>query len=564
MKTLLLKLAVFCTLSLTSQNTAYLDINEVKAIINNYNSIHWDLFGAGASRYEVPKGSGKHANFASGIWFGGLDNGNQLHVAAQTYLVGRDFSWGPLDTTTGVNNDIGAQYIRIWKLNRADIDSFTLNFANGNVQTGAYVPVPDLLNWPANPYANFSKKLAPYFDLNSNGTYDPMVGGDYPKIKGDQAIYFIFNDNGGVHGKTGGLPFGIEIHGMAYAYGPGNKTNSFPQLAYTTFYNYRIINRSSNDYNNMYISIWSDVDVGYYGDDFIGSNVEGNYAYGYNGDATDETIGSIKGYEANPPAAGFQILKGPYAPANDGIDNDNDGVIDESCEQNLMNALTYFNNSFTGIPIAQTDPDNAIQFYQYMTGYWKDGLPFTCGGNAYGGAINTKFVYPGSSYSTGPCGTEIWNDPGPPGDRRYILSSGPFNFKAHTEEEVEYAYVTSFDSVTNDPVTRLMHDMEAIKVFSNTYDSFMPCNSITSISETSSSATFNLYPNPANNTISIKTTKKINGTTEIIDMMGNILLSKTTENTNYININLDQLADGLYFLKLKVDGKSITKKFMKQ
>jgi hypothetical protein len=28
-----------------------------------------------------------------------------------------------------------------------------------------------------------------------------------------------------------------------------------------------------------------------------------------------------------------------------------------------------------------------------MTGFWKDGTPFTCGGNAYGGTTPTSWVY---------------------------------------------------------------------------------------------------------------------------------------------------------------------------
>jgi len=34
-----------------------------------------------------------------------------------------------------------------------------------------------------------SEKIAPFYDNNNDGIYDPMAG-DYPQIKGDQALFF--------------------------------------------------------------------------------------------------------------------------------------------------------------------------------------------------------------------------------------------------------------------------------------------------------------------------------------------------------------------------------------
>jgi hypothetical protein len=74
-----------------------------------------------------------------------------------------------------------------------------------------------------------------------------------------------------------------------------------------------------------------------------------------------------------------------------------------------------------------TDPDNATQYYQYMTGFWKDGTPFTCGGNAYGGSIPTSFVYPAGDIVTNwPLRYYMVKNLGTPGDRRFMQSSGPF------------------------------------------------------------------------------------------------------------------------------------------
>ena len=45
----------------------------------------WDLNDA---QYEVPKDSGKHSIFAHDHWFGGVDDGGALRLAAMTYRQG--------------------------------------------------------------------------------------------------------------------------------------------------------------------------------------------------------------------------------------------------------------------------------------------------------------------------------------------------------------------------------------------------------------------------------------------------------------------------------------------
>jgi hypothetical protein len=100
---------------------------------------------------------------------------------------------------------------------------------------------------------------------------------------------------------------GIEVQGMAYAYGCPTVVSGHNELSYTTFYDYKIINRSSTNYHDVFVSMFSDVDLGYYGDDYIGSDVTDNYGYAYNADANDETISGINGYGSYIPAQGFNI-----------------------------------------------------------------------------------------------------------------------------------------------------------------------------------------------------------------------------------------------------------------
>ncbi len=74
-----------CTLAL---GQAYLDISNVRARIYNSGQLFWRYPQKEPwSGYEVPKGGGTHTVFTSGIWVGGLIDG-ELRVAATTWNAG--------------------------------------------------------------------------------------------------------------------------------------------------------------------------------------------------------------------------------------------------------------------------------------------------------------------------------------------------------------------------------------------------------------------------------------------------------------------------------------------
>ena len=119
--------------------------------------------------------------------------------------------------------------------------------------------------------------------MNGDGVYDPIGSGDYPLIKGDQAIFFVYNDAKGTHTETGGLPLGVEIQGMAYAYSCANDS----ALYNTIFTNNKIVNKSGSRIDSAFIGNFTDTDIGWYNDDFIGCDVKRGAYYGYNGTAID-------------------------------------------------------------------------------------------------------------------------------------------------------------------------------------------------------------------------------------------------------------------------------------
>lgn len=452
-----------------------LDINNVNTTILNSGDLWWDTQRA---KYEVPKGSGNNALFNGALWIGGIDQGGEIRLAAMTYRQnGIDFWPGPLDTTTATtNSSVCNQYDRIWKVERHIVDSFRVHYKDPG-----YVIPKDILEWPGNGNTTIgqSKNLAPYIDVNTDGFYNALDG-DYPAynftgtpscngnyLLGDQTLWWIFNDKGNNHteSKCNGA-LGIEIQAQAYAY------KSINDLGNTTFYQYHITNRSSNTYSKMYVGQFTDVDMGYPFDDYVGCDVKRGMGIGYNGSPIDGS-GYAGAYGNHPPAIGIDFLGGPLADANDGKDNDNDGTTDEPGERINMSKFVYFNNDFT----TQGNPTKCNNYYNYLQGRWLDSTQITYGGNGKGGTIACDYMFPLDSDPTG-IGTNglpqaPWSEStsgNPLGDRRFLMSAGAFTMKPGDVQIITIGVIWAQDLNGNnlDAIKKLQKADDLIQTF---YDS---------------------------------------------------------------------------------------------
>ena len=426
-----------------SKSRADLDVNNVRCPIFINGDMWWDL--AGTALYEVPVGSGKHSLFAGAIWFGGKDGTGQLKVAAQTYRQsGSDFWPGPIDTAnTIISADACLNFDKHFKITFSEVKNFHEQY---QVKGDINYPIPDIIkNWPGNgnvnPPYNQSINLAPFYDRSGDGIYD-YNDGDYPKydvdaildpcdknrLLGDQTIWWVFNDVGNSHGETGSLlPVGVEIQAQAFGFNTNDEINNM------TFYRYKIINRSQSILKDTYFGSWVDPDLGNYLDDFVGCDVMRGLGFCYNGDADDD--GAL-GYGLNPPAVGMDFFEGPEADANDSIDNNRNGIIDEPGEQIIMSKFVYYNNDFTNIG----NPSSAQHYYNYLDGKWKNNSPLVYGGTGFqSGGDTCDFMFPGTSdplnYGThGLPQTFAWSEtvpcptcvPNTPSDRRFLQSAGKF------------------------------------------------------------------------------------------------------------------------------------------
>lgn len=407
-----------------------LDINNVRTTLLNGGDMWWDLNDA---RYEIPKidppGSAPsiHSLFAGAIWMGGIDAGNQLKIAAQTYRQsGNDFWPGPLDNNANILNSDCDEYNRFWKVNGVDIDNLkALHAANpGGIPSGSIAA--SILEWPAKGNQNaigalgntlvINDELAPFFDADGDGLYDPTFG-DHPAITPDSAIYadqmifWVYNDKGNIHTETGGQAIGIQVNALAFAFATSDEVNDM------TFYRYKLINKGNIDINDFYMAQWVDADLGCFLNDYVGCDTLRDLGICYNGTAVDADC-ATRGYGVDPPIVGVDFFEGPLSDPDTGT-----GIR----SQLGMAAFTYYNNdqSTTG------NPQAAVHFYNYMTSKWTDGTFFTDDEpTGYGGSNPVKYMFPSppplSPYP------QYWSEcscNNVPADRRFLQSSGPFTLQ---------------------------------------------------------------------------------------------------------------------------------------
>ena len=551
-----------------SNSRLFMEFNDVRALIESSGGM-WQDRQIFANAYEVPKGSGNHVIFSGSIWMGGLDINGQLKLAAIRWRVGNDFWAGPLSQVVNSGNydpsqpvgfdavkDFGAatispavclEYDTFFTIRKVEVIAFALAFeCNQNPDCSDEFPVLTnevlnrINNWPA--HGDISKGqdyfLAPFYDYPSeggsgDGEYNPSQG-DHPwyddilgrddiecgidrriSLFGDETHWWVFNDKGNIHTETGADPIGMEIRAQAFSFATNDEVNRM------TFYNYEMINRSTQTLFSTYFSQYCDADIGFYGDDYVGCDVSRGLGYGYNAVNFDPGWNGSPGYGNNPPAIGIDFFEGPYQDA-DGIDNVgarfeeqpdgsfefvvptisealnsggivyrdlgigySDGIVDN--ERFGMRRFNYFiaGGGPNGAPTAPTD------YYNYMIGRFRDNSLNYYGGNGYTGSngitgIQSTHLYPNDSdplfwATAGVDPGWEWSELNTDGagssnpsneDKNFLQTAGPFTLSpgALNNLTVGVVYGRSFEG---DPYSSVLavkrNDTKAQALFDNCF-----------------------------------------------------------------------------------------------
>lgn len=403
---------------------ANLDVNNVKAVVFNTGTLFYgnNINGNG---YIAPQSGTVVPMYAAAVWVGGEVNG-ELHVAAATYAQAPNvynFWPGPMDSTTGlpVNPANCSAYDRIYSVYRSDIEAFEAGDPASE----------DLAEWPF-------ELGAPVIDGDDDPNNYNLAGGDRPDIVGDQALFWVMNDVGGPHTSQGTPPLGIEVQVLAFSFSRSDAIGS------TTFYRYRIINKGSNLIENTYVSVWADPDLGEYTDDYVGFDNDLRMAYVYNSD--DEDTG---GYGTAPPALGVDFFQGPIIRDEAGTPIDTLGAT----------GFMYFSNE----PGPLGDPDTGIEYYNFMTSRWGDGVPLTVGGRGRAGDPGNTGEITAFAYQGDPVTGEFWSErnidgtgtANTPSDRRFLTSTGPFTMRPGDVQDIVFGIVFARGNSNLNSITAL-------------------------------------------------------------------------------------------------------------
>ncbi len=527
----------------------YLDVNNMKARFNCFGNHFWDLMSDYAFFYRAD--SLINLFLVQSTWIGGMDynqHDSTLHICGDVWRNdNHHFNGGPVSDSYPVDNH--RKWFKTWMLSQSEID-----YHRAHWWLPGYRMPGNIKTWPThgNPDLGQAQQLAPFEDLNRDGVYQPDDG-EYPVIRGDQAIFFIMNDESAQRDSAYAPPMQVEVHGMAYAfYRPEN-----PVLMNAVFLHYDFINRSEIDYYDCYIGHFADGGIGDWSDDLMEFNVEGNYVTFFN--RTESDIN----FPIKLPVVGVKLLQGPLMDA-DGLDNE-DSLCDFSVngtffkDDRIDNERLGVTNFIThaGHTGVNGDPATGMDFYNYMQSIWKDGTHLKYGGDGYytepgSEAIETNFYAPGASdscfWGTGGIIVAPWYDD-LNWDKRSILSSGPFTFLSGDTQSVELAFVAAppTDSIafTRDTLDHFMNLLtEMFQEEAGLFELSKP-----KIPDT---AYAKVFPNPCQDEFYVDLSDfTMPVSFEMKDISGKSVLSGTFSRSSVNRMSVSQLKPGLYFLILK-------------
>jgi hypothetical protein len=180
-------------------------------------------------------------------------------------------------------------------------------------------------------------------------------------------------------------------------------------------------------------------------------------------------------------------------------------------------------------------------------------------------------MYPGNSdpwgYGTNMVPQAPWDEQvvsNTPSDRRGVASAGPFAFPANKQMCIDLAYVYGQGSyMPNASVFEMQDAADSAHAF---YAQNNPCtcdDNTTGIAHEQSSVA-GIYPNPATESINIICGDNATGSlVEIVDVNGKVVKTATVLSGNSVVVPTQDLAPGVYFVRVNKGSVVLTGKFIR-
>ena len=533
----------------TSRTQRVFQPNEVRCLVGQVGNIFPN--DNNGPRFQVPyQGVNSPSTiYASSFWIGGYDEFKNLKLASSNYFTNggpSDYWPGPLTLSGTTRAETCSQWDTIWSVTRADILAHLADIRDGRIDQ----PNAAVLGWPAvgNPYfrqyngfdlPTFNKTLAPFYDANRNGKYDPLLG-DYPlpesvsnTIIPNQTTWCLFNDNGNAHTVSiRAVPLQAEIQVTTWGFDCTNNR----LFNRTVFTSHKIISRARSIIDSLSIGIWTDFDIGCYSDDAVGSSPSTHTFYGYNAGLTEPaTCAGTPTYRNGPPAQAVTFLNRP-----------------------LSKFIVNYNSGVCSLPPGQGDPATAHELYNVLGGNWKDGTPLRFGGSGYnttGTGTRTNFIFPDDP--TNPTGWSqvTGNSTTTCADPRAIGSSFIGTFSPNDTIRLDAAWSFHQDTSLNawQNASLLRREIPAIQTWYN--NRFQNACTVSTETANTEGVIFSISPNPAQTTLTLNYGDETLKRVRLVNIMGQVLLNETKNDRQSTVLDVSLLPSGLYLLETDFEEK---------
>ncbi len=344
-----------------------------------------------------------------------------------------------------------SSYAQFWNrtftINKKMIVQFLNDFNDGGID----LPIPlDMIRWPAigNPNIEFkgekieiNKATAPFVDVNGDNIYN-IYDGDYPKIKGDEMIWWVMHDS---FPSSVLSHVGLEVYGSLYAYSCDDKI-----LNNATFLDLKVINKSDRLYTDLKCGLFTDFQIGCNEDDYIGYMPHRNTYYAYNATETDLSPclnTSNSSFENTPPIQSITFLN-----------------------QSISNGL-FYNNGDWSLPYSDL-PNEAADIYKFMNSVWPDGTALRQGKNGFS---NTDSIPASIPFTGNPAVASEWSmcqENLVPEDFHFMANSSHSQVAPGQSIDLHYGLLThtGINDLPCPDITQIEPELEALQ---NLYDNYL-------------------------------------------------------------------------------------------
>ncbi len=601
MKNLLSLLLLFLSISSIAQTirataTAEVESGNTNFVIRNDGSLfHKDgqtgqFTGATNAFDEKPA----LLDFA-GLWIGGIQEAAyKVSVATNQNIETSHFAPGPTYSHYSYGSmSVDKQEIfnQIWSVSnnevRAHIADFSANQQIDSIRENVFM-------WPGYGNKHFQTLFddteeheieerhlvnAPFFDWNGNGEYDPEFG-DYPllellpdQVNGkrvSQMYYTVYNDCNNPNDKMK-----INVHQTAFTI----ECQEHSILNNTVFIDYEFTNQSSLQIDSIQFGWFIDAALSCAEKNYIGTDTLTNSLYCYNGQDYDNSIEIEEceeedlPFSQNTPVISLLNLR------------------DDWIHTMPMNQSEF--SSWGELSV----PETRIEQYRYLTGYWRDGTPLTYGENGYGGTQQTPYIYPGNPETQE--GWTMQSDYLVPdvSERYFLASTDNLGFYEYPSGFLQFGLAplrpqqtrkktiafTFYQDDTENTLTNAQSARDSLYKWYNLSGEEFPENRI-SLGESCFQNTFTppppvepaepvvpLYPNPAQDFITIRLAQKEMNFIKIYNISGQLLLEQEVvysfDNAEFImetEFDVSTLPVGLYVVQIRGSDNEIqVHKFLK-